>query len=123
MSKRPPAPQQEPCANVEPAVSRQKYDHEETATSIEVPVAMCASKHGSISTMIEDADSNKLAETEELLKEARGLVSALGFMLLAQRGGATRPLICTHAFAKRYPAGMRDNNEFDLVCTLCGKSF
>ena len=81
---------------------------------------MCASKHGSISTMIEDADSNKLAETEELLKEARGLVSALGFMLLAQRGGAPT---CTHAFAKRYPAGMRDNNEFDLVCTLCGKSF
>ena len=84
---------------------------------------MCASKHGSISTMIEDADSNKLAETEELLKEARGLVSALGVMLLAQRGGATRPPTCTHAFVKRYPAGMRDNNEFDLVCTLCGKSF
>jgi len=47
----------------------------------------------------------------------------LACMLLVVRYGATLPAPCKHTVVKRFPSGMRDNNEYDLVCTRCGKNF
>ena len=66
---------------------------------------------------MQDADVNKIDKIDKLLQEARELAC----MLLAVKYGAARP--CEHTLVKRYPPGMRDNNEYDLVCTRCGKSF
>ena len=66
---------------------------------------------------MQDADLNKIDKIDKLLHEARELTC----MLLAVKYGASRP--CEHTLVKRYPLGMRDNNEYDLVCTRCGKSF
>ena len=66
---------------------------------------------------LQDADVSKIDKIDKILQEARELAC----MLLAVRYGATRP--CEHTLVKRYPSGMRDNGEYELVCTRCGKSF
>jgi hypothetical protein len=66
---------------------------------------------------MQDAELNKIDKIDLLLQEARELAC----MLLAVKYGASRP--CEHTLVKRYPPGLRDNNEYDLVCTRCGKSF
>ena len=69
---------------------------------------------------VQDSDARKIDQIEKLLCQARELAC----MLLAVRYGATRPAPCEHtAVVKRYPSGMRDNGEYDLVCTRCGKHF
>ena len=68
---------------------------------------------------IQNPEARKLDQIEKLLCQARELAC----MLLAMRCGAARPAPCEHTVVKRYPAGMRDNNEYDLVCTRCGKHF
>ena len=67
----------------------------------------------------EDPDARKIEQLEKLLCQARELAC----MLLAVRYGATQPAPCKHTLVKRYPTGMRDNGEYDLVCTRCGKNF
>ena len=71
------------------------------------------------SECIHDSDACKIKQLEMLLCQARELVC----MLQAVRYGAKQPAPCTHTFVKRYPPGMRDNGEYDLVCTRCGKDF
>ena len=66
---------------------------------------------------MQDAELNKIDKIDLLLQGARELAC----MLLAVKYGASRP--CEHTLVKRYPPGLRDNNEYDLVCTRCGKSF
>ena len=66
---------------------------------------------------LQDADVSKNDKIDKLLQEARELAC----MLLAVRYGATRP--CEHTLVKRYHSGMRDNGEYELLCTRCGKSF
>ena len=66
---------------------------------------------------MQDADVHNIDKIDKLLQEARELAC----MLLAVKYGASRP--CEHTLVKRYPPGLRDNNEYDLVCTRCGKSF
>ena len=67
----------------------------------------------------QDPDARKIDQLEKLLCQTRELVC----MLLAVRYGATQPAPCKHTLVKRYPSGMRDNGEYDLVCTRCGKNF
>ena len=68
---------------------------------------------------VQDPDARKIDQLEKLLCQTRELVC----MLLAVRYGATRRAPCEHTVVKRYPPGMRDNGEYDLVCTRCGKNF
>ena len=77
------------------------------------------SGHVSKSGCIQEPDARKIDQIEKLLCQARELVC----MLLAVRYGAMRPAPCEHTVVKRYPSGMRDNGEYDLVCTRCGKNF
>ena len=75
------------------------------------------SRHASKPMGMMDADEHKIDKIDKLLQEARELAC----MLMAVKYGASRP--CEHTLVKRFPPGMRDNNEYDLVCTRCGKSF
>ena len=77
-------------------------------------LSACASKSGGV----QDPDARKIDQIEKLLCQARELAC----LLLAVRYGATQPA-CEHTVVKRYPSGMRDNGEYDLVCTRCGKNF
>ena len=74
-------------------------------------------KYASKPMGLQDAEVSKIDKIDKLLQEVRELAC----MLLAIRYGATRP--CEHTLVKRYPSGMRDNGEYELVCTRCGKSF
>ena len=67
---------------------------------------------------VQDPDARKIDQLEKLLCQARELAC----LLLAVRYGATQPA-CEHTLVKRYPSGMRDNGEYDLICTRCGKNF
>ena len=67
---------------------------------------------------IQDSHARKIDQIEKLLCQARELAC----LLLAVRYGATQPA-CEHTVVKRYPSGMRDNGEYDLVCTRYGKNF
>ena len=62
---------------------------------------------------VEDSLANKIDRIANLLRKTRELVC----MLLAIRDGATRFAPCEHMLVKRYPPGMRDNNEYDWVCS------
>ncbi len=64
-----------------------------------------------------DADLNKIDKINKFLQEA----GELACMLLAVKYGASRP--CENTLVKRYPESMRENGEYDLVCTRCDKSF
>ena len=67
---------------------------------------------------VQDSDARKIDQIEKLWCQVRELAC----LLLAVRDGATQPA-CEHTIVKRYPSGMRDNGEYDLICTRCGKNF
>ena len=88
---------------------------------------VCASEESTVSYLsgyvsksggIQDSHARKIDQIEKLLCQARELVC----LLLAVRYGATQPA-CEHTVVKRFPSGMRDNGEYDLICTRCGKNF
>ena len=112
MAKRPamhtPAPKGEKAPRLAP---KMRASEESTVRYVSGYV----SKSGGI----QDADARKMDQLEKLLCQARELAC----MLLAARYGATQPAPCKHTLVKRYPSGMRDNGEYDLVCTRCGKHF
>ena len=117
MSKRPamqtPTPKRETAPRR--ALKREKTRRSASGESTVRYLPAYVSKSGGV----QDSDARKIDQIENLLCQTRELVC----MLLAVRYGATRPAPCEHTVVKRYPSGMRDNNEYDLVCTRCGKSF
>jgi hypothetical protein len=98
-----------PAMKVVPTSKRMKGSGESTVRYFSV--------YASKPMGMQDTDVNKIDKIDKLLQEARELAC----MLLAVKYGASRP--CEHTLVKRYPPGLRDNNEYDLVCTRCGKSF
>ena len=103
-----------------PTTNRKKVPRDGLKLRVpEESTARYFSGHTAKTDCLDDSHANKIDKIENLLREAHELAC----MLLAVRYGATRPAPCEHTLAKRYPSGMRDNNEFDLVCTRCGKSF
>ena len=75
------------------------------------------SGHASKPMGMRDADGHNIEKIDKLLQEARELAC----ILMAVKYGASRP--SEHTLVKRYSPGMRDNNEYGLVCTRCGKNF
>ena len=63
-------------------------------------------------------DVDERAAFEELLRATKRVKVIIQERLAAE--AANRYNRCDHTFQRRYAEGCRDNNEYDLVCCLCG---